>query len=41
MLTYSLYVVRFLFVLHRSLQENRLTGKIPDVIGLMRALAVL
>lgn len=25
----------------RSLQGNRLTGKIPEVIGLMQALAVL
>lgn len=26
---------------NRSLQGNRLTGKIPEVIGLMQALAVL
>lgn len=31
-----------LFVMvDRSLQGNKLTGKIPEVIGLMQALAVL
>jgi len=30
-----------LWFLLRSLQGNRLTGKIPEVIGLMQALAIL
>lgn len=29
------------FVLNRSLQGNKLTGRIPEVIGLMQALTVL
>lgn len=32
-------IVQFRFA--RSLQGNKLTGKIPEVIGLMQALAVL
>lgn len=36
-----LCILKMVFLIDRSLQGNKLTGKIPEVIGLMQALAVL